>query len=394
MNNLSKQDLKYYKKYIKYKNKYILAKQQFGSASKPKVVVESPPKGESDDEWVDVAVAEDRHIITEICCTTQGNTQYPSRMKHCESIKHTTGAFLADGAQGVVKPISKALAGLPNMSGSKSLGNLASYAQGKADSLVEMTDNKSLDGIVKIENETKGEIHIINDRPSIINKLNYISDHDGILNEITLNYGGNFNLITFNLEGLCRTGLEANIALSGTEFTRRLELLELHLYKYNIPGNIIVCQELVLQQYKDIEEQHVFINETQEFILQKMREIFNSNNIQGTNDNYTSGIFYDYNTWNITNQIEIGRHGSNKKSNAYLFTKINQVPNFSFWVVNIHLKADGTEDQHVSELKNIIQKVHEQNPDFEIPVYLCGDYNNQYPKKGLVEMAYRNLFSE
>ena len=359
MNNLSKLDLKYYNKYIKYKNKYILAKKQFGSAS----------TREDDAEWDIIDKVEDIHSITEICCMEQGLTQYPSRMKHCESIKHTTAAFCADGVQ--------AFSTIPGMG-----------------SLVEMTDNKSLDGIVKIENKTKGEIHVVNDEPSIINKLNYISDHDGILNKIELNNGGIFNLITFNLEGLCRTGLEDSIAITGTEFNRRLELLELHLHRYNIPGNIIVCQELVLQQYEDIEEQTEFVNETQEFILQKMREIFNPSNIQSINDKYTSGIFYDNNTWNITELIEIGRDGSAKKSNAYLFTKINQVSSFSFWIVNIHLKSCGTEEQHVSELVNIIQKVHEKNPDFKIPVYLCGDYNNKHSKKYLVELAYRKLFSE
>ena len=48
-------------------------------------------------------------------------------------------------------------------------------------------------------------------------------------------------------------------------------------------------------------------------------------------------------------------------------------------------------NMHIIELNNIVRTLKEASDDFEIPVYLCGDYNNEISKGFLVKKAIEGL---
>ena len=138
-------------------------------------------------------------------------TQFPPRMIFCEDIIHNVGAI-----------------------GANVLKNLPEFIK-----LKEKGENQSLDAIIKIENENYNSIY--NDRDfETIQKLNYISDHDGIVLKLNKkentsnsasNTSNNINIISFNLEGLCRKNYknkETNKIIFDPIFAQRLELLDIH----------------------------------------------------------------------------------------------------------------------------------------------------------------------
>ena len=43
------------------------------------------------------------------------------------------------------------------------------------------------------------------------------------------------------------------------------------------------------------------------------------------------------------------------------------------------------------ELYNIIKELHRVNNDFNVPIYLIGDYNNKNEKEGLIIRAFHKL---
>jgi hypothetical protein len=140
-----------------------------------------------------------------------------------------------------------------------------------------------------------------------------------------------------------------------------------------------------------------------EEILSELESI--NNNLIFMSDTYTGGVFYDSSVWELTKTIDISRlyNGSlsAKFSNAYLFNCINT--KCLFWVVNIHLKEfppgsiehsldllnsnENVDKAHIIELEHIISQLIIESNYFRIPIYLCGDYNNNSRKDILVEKA-------
>lgn len=325
-------------------------------------------------------------VVQQRCCDRP--TQFPARMRHCESKTHTTGALLSIGA---------------------------SYLS---------EQNSNLDGIVEIRNATnvtseptfEGIKYLDNDNP-------YISDHNGISLYLSVNSSTkspmNFNIISCNLEGLCRT----------TESDRkyRIGLIKDYFKDFIMKGTIMICQEIVLQilaksklslpriaKPDEEEEDETFslvgIAEERKWVDIAGEEI--GNQLQTLNsdfifksDSYTGGIFYDSSVWRLEKTIDISRLYNKKLeskfSNAYLFSCIST--RCIFWVVNIHLKAfppgstehtldfirggDNVNTAHIIELSNIIGKLLVESTFGRIPIYLCGDYNNNSPKLILVEKA-------
>lgn len=241
----------------------------------------------------------------------------------------------------------------------------------------------SFDAIVKIvnNNEKNTNLKILSQRSEVINKINYMSDHNAIctrLFEPKTNF--KFNLVSFNMEGLCDRN-----AYPG-EYERRLELLEIHLSTLVTPGFIMATQELVLQSEVS---QLKPTGENISYLLNNYLEYKNGlRTIKFISDGFTGGIFFDSSIWDLFNVVEIPRNESKprkKKSNFYLF-KHTKIPNLNIGVVNIHLKAPTpgayfnlVEKQRL-ELQNILKKINTVNPGFAIPVYLCGDYNNNENK--------------
>ena len=214
----------------------------------------------------------------------------------------------------------------------------------------------------------------------------YISDHNGIVLYLSKN-DTNFNIISSNLEGLCRQ----------TEYDshNRINMITNYFKDVIQKGSILVCQEIVLQKLANTKlsmDKHsvdVVGNE----ILSELQTI--NNNLVFLSDTYTGGIFYDSSVWKLQKTIQISRLYNNKKwakfSNAYLFHCIST--KCVFWVVNIHLKAfapgskEHTKDlvntnkninnAHIIELTNIIDKLLLKSEYFSTPIYFAGDYNNK-----------------
>jgi hypothetical protein len=377
----------YMNKYLKYKLKYIKLKKETilkgGSSSKSQVDMVSlldaltpppTPKPSQNDESFEMV---EKHsinnikfndiniVVNELCCGGEP-TQYATRMKHCEDKLHTTGAMMARFSELVIGKVYKG----------------------------------ALDGIIKI---SKSEGEHFEESSTIIKKINYISDHDGLLLKINIpRLKFNFNIISFNLEALCNRSDKPN----NEEYKKRLELLDLHLWDIVKDGSIMVCQEIVLQD-KQGEAQTMLLNKSINEILPRLKRF--NNNLNFISDTYTGGIFYDSNIWNIDNTIVItrvvsldpGASKENKFSNAYLFS-LKSDTNVKIWIVNIHLKAPPIIDgdmfkyvtkpdqmslihiQHMNELTNIISKVLDNNNNFQYPIYLCGDFNDTRPKNILV----------
>ena len=327
-------------------------------------------------------------IVTERCC--EEKTQYPSRMCN-ESLLHTatatTAAFL-------------------------------DYA---------VSQDMSLDGIVEIRNQ-----NVIGDSPhyqsvDYIRKIDpYLSDHDGIVLNLKTSLNSDnipFNIISMNLEGLCKTSTDKQL--------RHINDINSYFGHHIKRGTIIVCQEIVLQTLAGlpIDRPHshnkTWVDKTGYQILSKLRE--SNSSFRFESDTYTSGIFYDNAVWKLLDTVIIRRKykdaTQNKFSNAYLFQS-HFDRRCKFWVVNIHLKAPiGTQEQqadiadkisvriynanpfrsidserkhyvnrmHIIELNNIISTLISHSQDFYIPVYLCGDYNNKLSKGKLVTKAMQEI---
>ena len=193
----------------------------------------------------------------------------------------------------------------------------------------------------------------------------HISDHDGLNMMIELKDQPieSFNIISFNLEGLCRHDFEFQ-----EEDTKRMLFFSKLLKQYITNGTICVFQEIVLQKVVPIEFHNKFLEDQAKHISSLM---LNDDMIYRLDD-YTGGVFYDSTQWNLIDEIIIPRRDmlaikkekekekddtifsfemderietdkvddyeiktSNVKySNAYLF-KLRD-GEVQFWLVNIH----------------------------------------------------------
>jgi hypothetical protein len=312
-------------------------------------------------------------IIQQRCCNRP--TQFPSRMARCEGRGHTFAAGLSY------------------------FGSFLS------------NQDSNLDGIVELRNAT-----ILKNEPTFkeveyLDTKPYISDHNGIVLHLsTQNKPMDFNIISCNLEGLCRQTKD--------DSRYRIKSIKDHFRDVIKKGSILVFQEIVLQKLANSElnmtdedddeesvvvKKHKWVDVVGEDILSELESI--NDNLLFMSDTYTGGVFYDSSVWELTKTIDISRlyNGSlsSKFSNAYLFNCINT--KCLFWVVNIHLKAfpPGTTEHsldllnsnenvnkaHIIELEHIISQLIIESNYFRIPIYLCGDYNNNSPKDILVEKA-------
>lgn len=277
------------------------------------------------------------------------------------------------------------------------VGTLASDLVGKSSTDITKTlatRGNILDGIVNIFHPTNEKMLSI---PPTLQLLNAgssipISDHIG-LNLIVRYEKLKFNIISYNLEGLCpKDRHRERIA----NLTKQIKpLIDIN--------TIMVCQELVLKEYaKDVhtKRRHADI----------IKMILGDKFIG--NIDYTSCIFYRQDMWDVE-KLEIRRKTCKAKeeekfSNAFKF--IHKISGDCFIVVNIHLLAptpgrqleglavstmstvgipscsmSTLEDKQNYELTNIIRKTishfntNETNP--KIPIYLCGDFNRDTSDK-------------
>jgi hypothetical protein len=326
-------------------------------------------------------------IVQERCCDEK--TQYPRRMCD-ESVMHT---FTAKGSMFIDTVASQ---------------------------------DASLDGIVEIRNQ-----NVMGQNPQYqsveyIRKTDpYLSDHDGIVLNLntSLHHDNNipFNIISMNLEGFCR--------ISKDKEFRHINNINSYFEPHIKRGTIIAFQEIVLQTLYDDpldypHKHNSWVVKTGIQILSKLRD--SNPRLRFVSDTYTSGIFYDNAVWELEESVIIKRKyrdiEQTKFSNAYLF-RSHFDSMCKFWVVNIHLKApNGTQEQiddlldifkvaahnvnpfktkrerkhhvdnmHITELNNIISTLISKSDDFNIPVYLCGDYNSVLPKGELVTKAMQKI---
>ena len=382
-------------KYLKYKTKYLLLKKQKGGSwfqKLPFMSQQSQPVYKCPSNQLQEI------IVRERCCNRP--TQFPVRMIGCENTKNTAAGY-----------------------GSYAL----SYIK---------EQNKSIDGIVEVRNSTTEHLEPISSTIEHISK-EHISDHDGIV--LNLSYTTttfiNFNIISCNLEGLCRSKDDSKL------YADRIRMLNTY-FDIIKPGTIMVCQEIVLKklaenpvavtkatkQIRDGKEEWSMaeieminaINISGNEILAKLKE--NNSNLDFISDGYTSGIFYDIVVWELVDSISISRLYNGKLdakySNAYLF-KCREKPTCIFWIVNIHLKAlqmssssmldygqqyisafSGSEtyvnETHIIELEHIISELIIKTGQFHFttPVYLCGDYNNDSQKHILIKKALERYYSK
>ena len=274
--------------------------------------------------------------------------------------------------------------------------------------------SSSLDAVIKLINQNS-EFDLFETINYEILKpereADYVSDHDGVkvrlktrnlISHPTLDIRTNlsFNLVSFNLEGLCRKTPDDIM------FKSRLEKLKNILKSHVNYGFLMVCQEIVLQKIKS---QDKLLKENGEMIKNKITN--NRVKLNFESDGFTGGIFYDSNVWNLEKTIEIKREGSNKKSNAYLLSLKSNGD--KLYLVNIHLKAimsaqsptrpnfmtslmyyagvETSDRIHSTELDNIIKTVEKSNKQFKYPVYFCGDYNTSTNKSNLFQMTIEDL---
>ena len=302
-------------------------------------------------------------IIQKRCCDRP--TQFPSRMANCEGTGHTTAARLSYFASFLTNQDSNLDAIIEVRNSATILENMPTFER-----------------IKYMENEK--------DKP-------YISDHNGIVLYLSTKNDTNFNIISSNLEGLCRQ--------TKNDSHNRINMITNYFRDVIQEGTILVCQEIVLQKLAkvklSIDEHSVDVVGNE--ILLKLQTI--NNKLVFLSDTYTGGIFYDSSVWKLQKTIQISRLYNNKKwakfSNAYLFHCIST--KCVFWVVNIHLKAfapgsiEHTKDllnsnkyvnrAHIIELENIISQLVLESNYFRIPIYFAGDYNNKSEKDILVKKA-------
>ena len=263
----------------------------------------------------------------------------------------------------------------------------------------------------------------------VVQEEHNLSDHDAIiLNlrfETTEGVDMPFNIISMNLEGLCK--------IKPDDPYRYIDYINSYFDPHIKRGTIMVFQEVVLKSLattvykKDVDTDDGSVNirdvlavdEAGNQILQVLQRANPDIQLEFRSDTYTSGILYDTSVWDVLDEKQIPRlyHGKfqSKFSNAYLF-KSKDDSSCMFWVVNIHLKAPfGTPEHkadftgevntavgfykstskasnnvlnmHITELNNIVSILKDASHDFEVPVYLCGDYNNEISKAFLVKEA-------
>jgi len=327
-------------------------------------------------------------IIKKICCDK--NTQFPTRMKHCEGIIHTAAA----------KTVQKF----------QSFGSFLSsgYAQ---------VFNNNIDGIVKLSTLAvlnpiidylfTENISYIGDKGD---ETNFISDHNGINMEVkvqNIKQTNNiqekkkqisFNVITHNLEGLCRKSESLDAPL----FRQNIKKIVPYFDGLIKVGTILLIQEMALQIGSDnLKKQQRILEENTNIVLKELNKI--NPNLVVITDTYTGAIIYDTTVWNLIQTLQIKRlsitgETSNKFSNAYLM-QYNAKSDLLIWFVNIHLKAlalsysQTFKDQtHIFELKNIISKILELSEYNKYPIYFSGDYNNSTDKKYLIEKALKEVY--
>ena len=251
-------------------------------------------------------------------------TQFPQRMIFCEDAKHDIGAIGANLLEKLPVEIIN-------------------------DKLKEKGKPSSLDAIIKIENINYNS-NYLDGNFEIIEKFNFISDHNGIVLKLNKLINENaeiilenkitdqekekleglaakekqqeeekeeeklpkyINIISFNLEGLCRqnfTDKKTNKIVFDELFEKRLELLDIHLRKYidRYQSFILVCQEIVLKDKVNNQNHFDFLINSCERICEKLKEISNNNNITFKEDGFTSGIFYSTDI-SIDDEISIER---------------------------------------------------------------------------------------
>ena len=323
-----------YYKYIKYKNKYIQYTNIQLGGTQP----------------FDIIIYKRSNDVP---------THFPARMAYCETALHTIAAKMS------------------------TIGSIFTE------------QNRNLDGIIEIRNSL-----ILTHEPKFstivhINQNQYIADHDGIIlnlsyiNTALLNTRENFNIISCNLEGLCRNNTHNNL------YNDRLDLVSNYFSSIKI-GTIMACQEIVLSRMK------TFIDASGNDILVELKK--HNQNLEFISDISTrSGIYYDKVVWKIVSTLDWIENCTleHNFSTGYLF-ECNANKNCRFWVINIHLKAfspisiTSITDRfthcsaskidmfHIKQLENIIHRImiNPHSPSFNIPIYLCGDYNN--PRKHIL----------
>ena len=232
----------------------------------------------------------------------------------------------------------------------------------------------SLDAIIKVcKNGSEKDIFDENKYEIIDDIEGYTYDHKCIKARLeSKSKGIDFDLMSFNIEGLCRK--PGNHSM----FRKRLNNFCKTIDKKIRNGFILCIQELSLQNDESLK----FADNTISLLTKNFLKKFPD--VKSSADGYTGCVYYDSSVWTLRNTIDIERSGSKKKSNAYHFT----CEGGEIWVVNVHLKAllstctpgfcriYDPDNIHTKELNNILNKVNEKNENFEVPVYLCGDYNN------------------
>ncbi len=345
-------------KYLKYKMKYLTLKKSLDK------VRDQKGAGRSFNNY----------MVRQHCCTVP--TQYVRRMCN-ESMQHSvlsTASSMFNYAASTVGTLASGIMGTPRLS----LG----------------TGGSILDGIVEIMHESnKDKQNRIRHTLQILDAGNKkpISDHVG-LNLTIENDPLNFNIISYNLEGLCP---------NNTNHRERIENLRTQLIPLLTPNTIMVCQELVLK-----EQAKEKITKTRHTEI--IKRLLSKGNVFEAKVDHTSGIFYNPAVWDVE-MLEIKRNtGSgdeDKFSNAFKF--VHKDLQYCFIIVNIHLLAPTPERQvegigasaasavgfstrlttleekQDNELTNIIRKTitHFNNVEPKIPIYLCGDFNRHDANK-------------
>ena len=244
------------------------------------------------------------------------------------------------------------------------------------------SSESSLDAIIKVcKNGTEKDIFDENKYEIIDDIEGYASDHKCIKASLqNKSKGIDFDLMSYNIEGLCKK------PGNNLMFRKRLNNFYKTIGKKIRNGFILCIQELSLQQDESLKLAH----ETISLLTKDLKKNFPG--VKSSTDGYTGCVCYDSSVWTLRNIIDIERTGSKKKSNAYHFT----CEGGEIWVINIHLKAllstcspkfcriYDPDNIHAEELNNILNKVNEENKNFEVPVYLCGDYNNPSNDKELL----------
>ncbi len=301
--------------------------------------------------------------IKELCCNGDP-TQYPDHMCN-ESLKHSAAAIAASVVNSTANTLS----------------TIGALFTDHANQIRNLVPPSSLDSIIVISNKDHSSFNRKSGK--INNKINYISDHNMIYTEYE-----DYNIISFNLEGLCITNLEDSIQVlrflkeesiesidNIYNIIKRLELFLLHFERELFTKPFILClQEIVLKT--NIEAYEINIEILQILFLN------NGYDFNFIPDKATGGIVYS-NRFKIEKGILIHREGDKVKKCLAINFK-DKTNNEELLVVNIHLKAGGVRIKqsdldiiHIKELSNIVNSIESINPDFEKKTFFCGDFNNE-----------------